>query len=257
MHTIQIGPHTGDDPFVEFFSSKHEEIKKCLIVEALSSSLDICKNTYEKRFTKDKLNKISFINKAIVEDPTVDFIDFFCPKGEHENDGQIKYTAFSSTCKNHLISHGVKDIEKKEVPAITLSKLFKEQGFKKVDRLYLDAEGLDAKIILSLDLKEIDIPFICFEASHTDGAFTREETAVEVFKFLTDHNYGIYSFFHKIDNQMDWNWWAIKDNDEELAKDIVEFGGHKTKVKSQDSILVQVFDSSTSSKNHQLAVKCL
>ena len=54
MHIIQIGSHTGDDPFIEFFSSKHEEIKKCLIVEALSSSLDICKNTYEKKFTKDK-----------------------------------------------------------------------------------------------------------------------------------------------------------------------------------------------------------
>ena len=39
---------------------------------------------------------------------------------------------------------------------------------------------------------------------------------------------------------MDWNWWAIKDNDQEIAKDIVEFGGHNTKVKSQDSILVKL-----------------
>ena len=70
MHIIQIGSHTGDDPFIEFFSSKHEEIKKCLIVEALSSSLDICKNTYEKKFTKDKI--IIAKNKAI----TISFIIF-------------------------------------------------------------------------------------------------------------------------------------------------------------------------------------
>ncbi len=240
MHIVQIGSHTGDDPFIEFFSAKNQEIKKCLIVEALSSSLDICKEVYEKKFAKDELNKITFLNKAIVEDSKIDFVDFFYPRGEHENDGEIHYTAFSSTSKNHLISHGVKDIEKKEVPAITLSKLFEEQGLQKVDRLYLDAEGLDAKIILSLDLKEIDIPFMCFEAAHTDGAFTRGQTAGEVFKFLTKHNYAIYSFFHKIDNQMDWNWWAIKNNNEEVAKDIVEFGGHGEKVKNQDSILVKL-----------------
>ena len=39
---------------------------------------------------------------------------------------------------------------------------------------------------------------------------------------------------------MDWNWWAIKNNNEEVAKDIVEFGGHGEKVKNQDSILVKL-----------------
>jgi len=246
MHTIQIGCHTGNDSFLDFFASKKEEIDKCLMVEALSSSLDLCKKLYSKKFDSETMDKISFINKAIVDKPDVESIDFFFPKGEHASDGDIHYTAFSSTDRNHLVSHGVKEIEKKEVPAITLTKLFEEFGLEKIDRLHLDAEGLDARILLSVDLSEIEIPFICFEAAHTDGAFKRGENCGKVHNHLTENGYNIYTFLHKGGqegydrNQLDWNLWAIKGDEKGLLKEIVEFAGHKSKVEEGHSIIINL-----------------
>jgi len=246
MHTVQIGCHTGDDPFLDFFASKKEEIDKCLMVEALSSSLDLCKKLYSEKFDSEAMDKVSFINKVVVDNPSLKKIDFFFPKGEHEGDGEVSYTAFSSTDKNHLISHGVKALEKREVAAITLSKLFEDFGLEKVDRLYLDAEGLDARILLSVDLAEIDIPFICFEAAHTDGAFKRETNCSNVYDHLKTNGYSIYTFFHKAGqagydaDQLDWNWWAIKGDEKSLLQEIIEFAGHKSKVEKGHSTVVKL-----------------
>ncbi len=246
MHTVQIGCHTGDDPFIGFFSEKKDEINKCLMVEALSSSLELCRERYTQRFSAEYLDKISFINKAVVDDAAVDSIDFFFPEGEHDNDGEISYTAFSSTDKNHLFSHGVKTVSKREVEAVTLADLFKEFSLEKVDRLYLDAEGLDAKILLSLDLSAIEIPFICFEVAHTDGPFNRGSNCSDVYKHLTTNGYKIYTFLHKAgqegydNDQLDWNWWALKGDVKTLQEEVIEFAGHKSKYDKGDSVIVEL-----------------
>ena len=248
MHTVQIGCHTGDDPFLDFFDSKKEQIDKCLMVEALASSLDLCQKLYSEKIDSEHLVKISFINKAIVDKPDTDSVDFFFPKGEHESDGDVSYTAFSSTDKNHLVSHGITEIEKREVPAITLSALFKEFGMEKVDRLDLDAEGLAARILLSLNLSEIDNHFICFEAAHTDSAFKRDQKCKDLYKHLTDNGYSIFSFYHTSKNegydcdQLDWNWWAIKGEERELLHEIFEFAGHKSKVENGHSLIIKIGD---------------
>jgi FkbM family methyltransferase len=246
MHTVQIGCHTGDDSFLDFFASEKEKIDKCLMVEALSSSLDLCKKLYSEKFDSEAMDKISFINKAIVDKPDVESIDFFFPKGEHAADGDVHYTAFSSTDRSHLVFHGITEIEKKEVPAITLSKLFEEFGLEKIDRLYLDAEGLDARILLSVDLAKVEIPFICFEAAHTDGAFKRGENCSRVVKHLTENGYHVYTFLHKggqegyPTDQLDWNLWAIKGDEKSLLNEIVEFAGHKSKAEKGDSIVIKL-----------------
>ncbi len=246
MYTVQIGCHTGDDPFIDFFDEKKEDISKCLMIEALSSSLKLCEERYAKRFAPEHLDKISFINKAIVDNADINSIDFFFPEGEHEKDGEISYTAFSSTDKNHLLSHGIKNINKRSVEAVTLHQLFKDFSLDVVDRLYLDAEGLDAKILLSLDLSSVDIPFICFEATHTDGSFTRGDNCQQVYKHLKENGYKIFTFLHKggqegyDTDQLDWNWWALKDGDEYLQQEVVEFAGHKSKYDKGNSLWVEL-----------------
>ena len=195
MHIIQIGCHTGDDTFFTFFQENQNEIKKCLIIDALSSSVDICEKYYKSKINNKNFEKITFLRKAIVSDPTIDHVDFFVTKNEHEDDGEIDFTAFSSTSENHLLSHGVKNVKKIEVPAITLTNLLEDFSLKNVDRLYLDAEGLDAKILLSMDFSAFDIPFVCFESSHTDGAFVQGDNGQRLHAKLKESGYDIFTFF--------------------------------------------------------------
>lgn len=245
MDVIQIGCHTGNDGFFDFFDAKHKEINKCLMVEPLLSSLELCRQRYAEKFNSETLNKISFINKAVIDEPGRGAVDFFFPKGEHATEGDVHHTEFSSTDINQLICHGVTEIEKREVPAITLSKLCAQWGLEKVDRLYLDAEGLDVRILLSMDLSEIDIPFICFEAAHSDGPFQQAENCWQVDTHLIENGYEIYTFSHLeqrgpiVHSSYDYNLWALKGDQESLQKEVAEFAGYKSRIAKGTSVLLQ------------------
>ena len=246
MHIIQIGCHTGNDPFFSFFQEHQNEIEKCVIADALSSSVDICENHYKSNISQENFKKITFLRKAIVSDPEVDHVDFFVTENEHEDDKEVHYTAFSSTSENHLLSHGVKNIKKLEVPSITLTNLLKDSSITKADRLYLDAEGLDAKILLSLDFSAFELPFVCFENSHTDGAFVQGDNGQRLYSKFKNNEYDVFTFLHKggnygyVSDQYDWNCWAIKKGQEALLEDVVRFSGHEAKVIAGHSNIVQL-----------------
>jgi|19_taG_2_1085344.scaffolds.fasta_scaffold60849_1 FkbM family methyltransferase len=236
MDIIQVGCHTGNDAVFAFAKSKQDKIKKLILIDALASSVDLCKKFYEKNLEQENFEKLIFVKKAIVDDDTIKEIDFFVTENEHEDDGQIGYTAFSSVDINHLNGHNVKNIKKISVPAVTLNEILKEHSLSRVDRLFLDAEGLDGKILLSLDLENIDIPFICFEGVHIDGTFrgmhqkVLEQGSISnrlFHKKLKPNGYEIFAVFLKDDSQYDYNHWAIKSDQENLIGEIRESLKHK------------------------------
>ena len=239
MHIVQVGCHIGNDPAFSLIKDKDNKIEKALIIDALPSSVDICKKFYKNELQNKTLEKITFLKKAIVSDDNINEIDFFVTRNEHDDDEQIKYTAFSSTDINHLKAHGVRDIKKISVNSITLPALFEKYSMRRIDRLFLDAEGLDAKILLSVDFKKFDIPFICYESSHTDGAFKSGTNNYNLFNKLIENKYKIYTFFHHKDNQYDWNCWALKGHEKEY-NDFIEYSGHKEKLKLGDSEILEI-----------------
>jgi FkbM family methyltransferase len=244
MHIVQVGCHTGDDQFFDLVKANQNSIEKCIILDALSSSVDICRSKYEKIFSKDLLNKTTFLKKAVVDNDLTKSISFYCTENEHLDNKDIKYTAFSSTDISHLRSHGVANIKSIEVEAVSLNNLFKEFNLKKIDRLYLDAEGLDASILLSIDFDNVEIDFLCFEAAHTDGPFTRGFNYNSIINKLKEKDYSLYTFLHQggkngyPNDQIDWNIWAIKNSS--LEKEIIKYSGHEEKFSRNESQLVKI-----------------
>ena len=245
MHIVQIGCHVGNDSVFSLIEHKEEQIKKALIVDALPSSVDICKNFYKNKVKNETFEKLTFLKKAIVSRGEIKEVDFFVTRNEHDDDNQVGYTAFSSTNINHLRAHGVQNIKKISVTSTTLSALFNKHSMTRIDRLFLDAEGLDAEILLSLDFKKFDIPFICYESSHTDGAFQRGTNTYKLFDKFKENGYKIYTFLHYAGNygytqdQYDWNCWALKDGEEEY-NDMTEYSGHKEKLELGHSKIVEI-----------------
>tara|TARA_R110002020_G_scaffold207564_3_gene413166 strand:- start:3602 stop:4339 length:738 start_codon:yes stop_codon:yes gene_type:complete len=244
MNIIQVGCHTGNDGVFSFAKANQDKIKKLILIDALASSVDLCEKFYAENLGEENLEKLVFIKKAIVGDSTIKEIDFFVTKNEHEDDAEVGYTAFSSVDIKHLNGHNVKNIKKISVPTVTLNDIFKEHSLSRVDRLFLDAEGLDGIILLSLDLENTDIPFICFEGAHIDGTFQGIQRKVfeqgsisnELFhKKLKPNGYEMFRVFLKDDSQYDYNHWAIKSDKENLIGEIEESFKHK-------NILIQKYN---------------
>ena len=74
---------------------------------------------------------------------------------------------------------------------MSMEKFFQSQGITKCDRLYIDTEGLDCKILLSFDISKYNFEWIEFEILHTDGVFQRGPNYNNVIKMLTSLDYEI------------------------------------------------------------------
>ena len=95
------------------------------------------------------------------------------------------------------------------VPATTLEEIFKNHSLSRIDRLYLDMEGLDADTLLSLNLSSYTIPYIAFEHGHTDGSFTKGLKWRKLLKHFNSHNYQPFMVFTH-DLQFDYSAWAVR-----------------------------------------------
>ena len=65
---------------------------------------------------------------------------------------------------------------------MSFSSLIKKYSIKKIDKLMLDVEGAEYKILKSINLNQIIIKEIFFEKKHFDGLFKEGEKLEEVKK---------------------------------------------------------------------------
>jgi FkbM family methyltransferase len=201
MNIVNIGCGPGKDECFFFVKANERSLKgsKVFLIDASPASLKSSQALYEKFFSQDCGIDFRFLNYAVSDDSDAEFLSFYIPKNEPT-------CGLSSLSSSHLSNHGrQEEIEEIKVRAHTAHSLFDELGLTCVDRLYVDVEGWDAKILLSIDFKKYFIPFILFEHLHLDGSFSKGELADALFKKFEESGYTTAGFH-------EWNVIAVLQN---------------------------------------------
>jgi FkbM family methyltransferase len=188
MNILQLGCNQGDDKLSEFLRFNKRYLSKVLLVDASASALQKAKHFYRH------FDCIEFNNVAVI-DTDEDEIDLFYPENTPDN---VHCSVLESHVKKHKQIEGniyKKDpekVKKQKVAATRISKLLDYFQGEYIDRLYVDIEGLDCKIINDIDFEKYNIGYIRFEWTHSDGAFTYEsENMDKTVKNLMDQKYMI------------------------------------------------------------------
>ena len=171
LNIVQIGCNNCEDHVSKFVQKNSNNINNFIAVDALSSCTKIAEEKY--KFLGEKFHAINVaigINNGL--------IDFFCPL-----DGEKSYLASANRKQLSLMRDT--DIQKKMIPCLNINTFLRHLPFKRVDRFYVDAEGLDASILLEMNFEECSPSFIQFERVHSDGHFITNlklEKLVQKFK---------------------------------------------------------------------------
>tara|TARA_R100000808_G_C2150293_1_gene159016 strand:+ start:1918 stop:2721 length:804 start_codon:yes stop_codon:yes gene_type:complete len=206
LNIVQIGSSTGGDAASDFFACYEEFIGLGILIDASPESVEATEEYYKNNFpTSLHEDRLIYSNYAIVADPLISEIQLFRPEGQPTSE-------YSSVFKSHVDAHRAghhKDAVPVLVPATTLKKVVDKYKLSRIDRLYLDAEGMDADILLSLDLSSMTIPYIVFEHGHTDGPFSRNEKWKNLLNLFWSNDYQVFLTLTRA-LQFDYNAWAIR-----------------------------------------------
>jgi FkbM family methyltransferase len=167
MNIVDIGCGLGKDEGFFFVKTYRKFLQgsNVYLIDASQDSLDASHKNYEKCFDKEEGINFHFLNIAITDDPNVTSVPFF--KSQQE-----PTCGLNSLSPNHLKSHGRGDaLEEVHIEALTINALFDKLGLVQIDRLFVDTEGWDGKILLDLNLDKFFVPSIHFERLHIDGPF--------------------------------------------------------------------------------------
>jgi FkbM family methyltransferase len=152
MKIVQIGACRGNDHVTNLV--KDVDVDFLLLVEANPFNIESLKECYAYR-----TSIIEHI--AITADLTADSISFY-----YSVDDGPGYEV-SSIKKSHPMIYYQEDrIKEIQVPAISLDLLLQKHNITHLDYLFLDIEGIDAEVALSLDLSKYDIQRVQVEFLH-------------------------------------------------------------------------------------------
>lgn len=154
MKIVQIGTCVGGDDVTEIVQKNETDF--ILLIEPMSMHNEKIMECY-----KDFKN-IHLENIAITDSNEEKEISFFY----HINDGP-KYEV-ASMDKNHILKHGYghDGIVELKIPCMTLNDLFDKYNLKDIDILFIDTEGMDDRLIKSIDFKKYNITKLFFENLH-------------------------------------------------------------------------------------------
>ena len=74
---------------------------------------------------------------------------------------------------------------------MTLTTLLSKHNINYLNYLFIDAEGQDIDILMSLDLSLTPVDHIHFEIAHSDGAFKRGPKFEAVCEYLKNKSYNL------------------------------------------------------------------
>lgn len=181
MKLVQIGANTGDDHVYRFLSEHKEKIELAILIEPLPFLIPALKDRY-----KDFSN-VYFENAGIVDKEMPNgTINFYYQEGSPNyevssvNEQHVRVSTTDSTRVTSL-----------EVPALTFDLLMRKYQIHYLDNLFVDAEGLDAHIIKSIDFSKYVIQNIYFESAHTDGVWTKSNNYNDLISYLTASGYKV------------------------------------------------------------------
>ena len=183
---VVLGAHTGEFLIDDI---KNFSDKSCILIEPVPYN-----------FNKLKLNTSSFdhvmyCNKAISDVHETN--KFYYVKEESVRKlGKHWATGIGSFKKKHILDHRYKrfkiedsDIEARDVEFITFDDLIKKYSIKSIDKLQIDVEGSEYKIMKGIDFNKVKIDKVFFECKHFDDTFTEGEKLEEIKNILSSNGY--------------------------------------------------------------------
>ena len=183
---VVIGAHSGlylKDLVVEY------EGRNILLVEPVPYNYEILDSEY-----KDD-PKIIICKNAIIDKSKKDFF-YYVKKESITKLGKHWASQIGSFDKNHILNHKNKrfdikedDIETIQIKFITFDDLIQKYSIKSIDKLQIDVEGAEYKIMNSINFQRIEINKILFESKHFDGTFTEGKRLQEIEEKLKSNGY--------------------------------------------------------------------
>jgi FkbM family methyltransferase len=182
---VVIGAHHGF--WLE--NQMQETSKKILLVEPVKYNFLQLKERY-----KD-LNNVYFENSFINDNNNkIDF--FFVKENSIGKLGKHWASGIGSFSIKHILNHKSKhfnitdkDIDNIEIQPITFDELCEKHNINFIDKLLIDVEGSEKKIIESINYKKVLIKELTFEYKHLDGTFLFNNELKKLIKFLNNKNF--------------------------------------------------------------------
>ena len=185
---VVIGAHSGI--YLKDLISEYSN-QKILLVEPVPYNYEILENEY-----KDQSN-ILICKNAILDRVKKDNF-YYVKKDSISKLGKHWASQIGSFDKNHILNHKNKrfdikdeDIQLTEVEFITFDDLLKKYSINSIDKLQIDVEGAEYKIMNSINYKKTEINKIFFESKHFDGTFIEGTKLQEIKDKLIENGYSL------------------------------------------------------------------
>ena len=134
-----------------------------------------------------KNNEKIFISRNAIFDEAKKDNFYHVKKESIKKLGKHWASQIGSFDKNHILNHKNKrfdikddDIQITEGEFITFQDLVKKYSINSINKLQIDVEGAEYKIMNSIDYNKIKIKNIFFESKHFDGTFTEGKKLKEI-----------------------------------------------------------------------------
>ena len=183
---VVIGAHSG--LFLKDLVSEYQD-QNILLVEPVPYNYEILNSEY-----KDN-PKITICKNAIIDKSKKDFF-YYVKKDSITKLGKHWASQIVSFDKNHILNHKNKrfdikedDIETIQIEFITFDDLIQKYSIKSIDKLQIDVEGAEYKIMNSINFQKIEINKILFESKHFDGTFVEGKKLEEIEEKLKSNGY--------------------------------------------------------------------
>lgn len=177
MVIFQVGCNNCQDDVRDFVLKNQETISKFIVVDALPKSISAAREVYSGLG-----QKLIPIISAVGTSNGI--IPFYFPESE---EGSVH----ASANLEHVFRHQHQKVYSFYSPLLDINQIFASLSLSKIDRLYLDMEGWDAETILHIDFSKVEIPFLEFEFTHSDGTFSTGENLNKVINKLQALGYEI------------------------------------------------------------------
>ncbi len=185
---VVIGAHSGIH--IKDLISEYAN-QKVLLVEPVPYNYQILENDYKNN------ENIFICRNAILDEAKKDNF-YHVKKDSIKKLGKHWASQIGSFDKNHILNHKNKrfdikddDIQITEVEFITFQDLVKKYSINSINKLQIDVEGAEYKIMNSIDYNKIKIKNIFFESKHFDGTFTEGEKLKKIKDKLILNGYNL------------------------------------------------------------------
>ena len=183
---VVIGAHSGF--YLKDLVNEYQG-RNVLLVEPVPYNYEILNSEY-----KDN-PKIIICKNAIIDKSKKDFF-YYVKKESITKLGKHWASQIGSFDKNHILNHKNKrfdikddDIETIQIEFITFDDLIQKYSVKSIDKLQIDVEGAEYKIMNSINFQKIEINKILFESKHFDGTFIEGKKLQEIEEKLKSNGY--------------------------------------------------------------------